>query len=120
MKKNRILPICTTAAVAAIMISGGLMTAQTHNAVAAVQAPGGAGQPTVEEARQFTDAAEARLLDLWIKAGRAQWVQDTFITDDTEILAAQADQNVKAATSELAEQARRFEALDLAPDIARS
>src|ERR1700735_4947078 len=32
-------------------------------------------KPTAEEARAFTDAAEARLLDLWIKSQRASWVQ---------------------------------------------
>ena len=94
------------------------MTFQTQKAASAAQTQA-AAPPTVEEARQFTEAAEKRLLDLWVKAGRAQWVQETFITDDTEILAAQADQNVKAATSELAAQARRFESLDLPPDVER-
>lgn len=94
------------------------MTFQSQEAASATQTQA-AAPPTVEEARQFTEAAEKRLLDLWVKAGRAQWVQETFITDDTEILAAQADQNVKAATSELAAQARRFEPLDLPPDIER-
>ncbi len=95
------------------------MTFQSQKAASAAQPQAAAPPPTVEEARQFTDAAEKRLLDLWVKASRAQWVQETFITDDTEILAAQADQNVKAATSELAAEARRFESLDLPPDVAR-
>ena len=94
------------------------MTFQTQKTASAAP-PQASAPPTVAEARQFTDAAEKRLLDLWIKASRAQWVQETFITDDTEILAAQADQNVKAATSELAAQARRFESLDLPPDVER-
>ena len=94
------------------------MTFQSQKAASAAQ-PQATPPPTVAEARQFTDAAEKRLLDLWIKASRAQWVQETFITDDTEILAAQADQNVKAATSELAAQAQRFEPLDLPPDVKR-
>ena len=42
------------------------------------------GAPTVEEARAFVEAAEARLYDLGTKAGRAAWVQANFITDDTE------------------------------------
>ena len=33
---------------------------------------------TVEEARAFTDSAEKKLLDLWIKSSRASWVQQTF------------------------------------------
>ena len=54
--------------------------------------------PTPDEAREFVDAAENRLLDLWIKLQRAQWVQETFITADTEEMAAEADEAVKAAT----------------------
>ena len=60
------------------------------------------GPPTVEEARKFTAEAEARLLELWVKGSRAQWVMETYITPDTEQIAAEADQQVKAAVSELA------------------
>jgi peptidyl-dipeptidase A len=75
--------------------------------------------PTVEEARRFTDAAEKRLLDLWIKGQRADWVHENFITDDTEQMAADADGAIASATAELALQARRYEKLDLPYDVAR-
>ena len=65
------------------------------------------------------DRAEARLLSLWIDQQRAQWVSSNFITDDTELIAASADQAVKAATADLAQQARRFAGLTLPPDLAR-
>jgi len=77
------------------------------------------GAPTVAEARQFADNAEKQLLDLWIKAGRAQWVHETFITDDTEQMSADADAAQKSATAELAAGARRFEGLKLPDDVAR-
>jgi peptidyl-dipeptidase A len=75
--------------------------------------------PTLAEARAFVDGAEKRLLDLWIKAGRAEWVQQNFITQDTERMAADADQEVNAATTELAAEATRFDKLRLPADIAR-
>jgi len=75
--------------------------------------------PSVSEARAFVDAAEKRLLDLWIKAGRAEWVQLNFITEDTERIAADADQAVNAATTELAAKATRFDKLRLPEDVAR-
>jgi peptidyl-dipeptidase A len=75
--------------------------------------------PTLDEARAFVDAAERRLLDLWIKQQRAQWVQETFITADTEEIAAEADEAVKVETSALAAQAHRYEKLELAEDAAR-
>jgi len=74
---------------------------------------------TVEEARAFTDSAEKKLLDLWIKSSRASWVQQTFITDDTQRIAADADLAVKSATAELAAEARRFDGLKLPDDVAR-
>ena len=58
--------------------------------------------PTVAEAERFITRAETRLLDLWIKSGRASWVSENFITDDTEQISADADAAVKAATTELA------------------
>jgi peptidyl-dipeptidase A len=88
--------------------------AATEASQAAQQAP-----PTVEEARKFTTDAENRLLDLWVKGQRAEWVHETFITYDTEQLAAEADQNVKAAVSELAAQSRRYDGMQLPEDVAR-
>jgi peptidyl-dipeptidase A len=94
-----------------LVVSGAFMTPKI---AAAPDAP-----PTIDEARQFTDAAEKRLLDLWIKDSRANWVHETFITDDTEQMAADADQAAATATAELALQARRFESLKLPDDVAR-
>ena len=77
------------------------------------------GPATKDEAEKFIADAEKRLLDLNIKSGRADWVKSTYVTDDTEALAAQANENLIAATTELAEQSRRYEALDLSPDAKR-
>jgi peptidyl-dipeptidase A len=51
-------------------------------------APARGNAPTAAEAKKFVEEAEAKLMDLWIEASRAGWVQATYITDDTEILAA--------------------------------
>jgi len=72
-----------------------------------------------DEAEKFLADAEKRLLDLNIKAGRADWVKSTFITDDTELLAAEANENLIAATTELAEQSRKYENVDLSPEAKR-
>ena len=72
-----------------------------------------------DEAEKFLADAEKKLLDLNIKAGRAEWVKSTFITDDTEALAADANETLIAATTELAEQSRRFENVDLSPEAKR-
>jgi peptidyl-dipeptidase A len=117
---KRLLFVWVLVAVAAIWIAGRVMRAQARGSAGATsvaQIP--SAPPTVEEAREFTDAAEKRLLDLWIKQQRAQWVQESFITDDTEEIAAEADESVKSATAELAAQANRYEGLTLPADLAR-
>ncbi|HLJ51005.1 MAG TPA: M2 family metallopeptidase [Bryobacteraceae bacterium] len=75
--------------------------------------------PTIAEAKSFMDAAEAKLLDLAVDSARADWVKSTFITYDSEILAAQADEVSIVATMKLAKEATRFDQLQLPPDLAR-
>src|ERR1035438_2638776 len=75
--------------------------------------------PTVAEAEAFMKNAEAKMLELSVSAARADWVKATYITDDTEILAAQADERAIAAQVEFAKQATRFDGLKLPPELAR-
>jgi peptidyl-dipeptidase A len=75
--------------------------------------------PTVEEARAFLDGAEVRLLDLSNRQSRADWVSQTYITDDTEKISAEATQALIAVTMDLAKQATRFDALTLPEDLRR-
>src|SRR5690242_20249334 len=57
---------------------------------------GAKGAPTVKEAEAFMTKAEAQLDDLGVRASRAQWVQENFITDDTETMSAQAQEHLTA------------------------
>jgi peptidyl-dipeptidase A len=78
-----------------------------------------ASKPTVAEAEQFISQAEARLSELNTRAARAGWVQENFITDDTEAIAADANELGTAAVTELVEQTKRFDGLALPPALAR-
>ena len=75
--------------------------------------------PTVAEAQSFMDRAEAELLKMAILQGRAGWVQETYITDDTELLAADQNERVIARTTELVNEGKRFESLNLPPELKR-
>jgi peptidyl-dipeptidase A len=80
----------------------------------ATKAPPAAGTapPTAsatEDARTFADDTERHLLKLWIDQGRADWVKSTFITDDTEILAALLADRTISATVKSAKEAARFD-----------
>jgi len=78
-----------------------------------------ASKPTVAEAQQFMLQAQARLNEIQVKAARASWVQENFITDDTQALSADLQDQLTAATTELIEQAKRFDGLTLPPELAR-
>lgn len=78
-----------------------------------------ASKPTVAEAEQFIAQAEARLNQLNTRAARAAWVQENFITDDTEAISADANEQSTAAVTELVEEAKRFDGLPLPPTVAR-
>src|ERR1022692_1673139 len=77
------------------------------------------GPPTVAEAEAFMTNAEQRLLQLSVEAGRADWVKLNFITEDTELLAAKADERAINTAVELAKQSVRFDKLSLPDALAR-
>jgi len=77
------------------------------------------GQAAIE-ASAFVDSATSVLEDLSTKTSRAGWVQATYITDDTELLAAQANEVYVTAATNLAEEAARYvNAPGLSYDVAR-
>jgi peptidyl-dipeptidase A len=78
-----------------------------------------ATQPTVAEAKAFMDKAEAEILKMTAIQQRAGWVQETYITDDTELLAADQNEKAIARTTELIEQSKRFDSLKLPDDLRR-
>jgi len=77
------------------------------------------GKATAAEAENFIGNAEKRLLDLNLKYSYADWEKSTNITDQTEEKSANANKELIAATTELAEQATKFEGLQLSADTQR-
>jgi peptidyl-dipeptidase A len=75
--------------------------------------------PTVADAEAFMKKAEAQLSELSVQVSQANWVHDNFITDDTEALAADANDQYTAVTTQLVEQAKQFDGLQLPPQLAR-
>jgi peptidyl-dipeptidase A len=75
--------------------------------------------PTLAEARAFLERAQSKLMELSIQDQRAAWVRSTFITYDSEILSAKADENQIAATMQLAKESTRFSQLKMPEEMAR-
>jgi peptidyl-dipeptidase A len=76
-------------------------------------------KPTLAEAEKFIADTENLLADLAAKESRADWVQSNFITDDTEAIASQANQDYIAATTKIAGEVKRFDGMKLPPILDR-
>jgi peptidyl-dipeptidase A len=78
-------------------------------AEAVVTPPPAPAGPTLEEARQFINEAETRLLELGIRSNQASWVQANFITEDTQAISAAASEQFITAGVDFAKRASRFD-----------
>ena len=118
-KAVRFFPLVPAIMFLVPVIFGSLMSAQTSSVATTSQTTAQQGPPTVAEAEEFIRNAETRLNDLTVKASRAAWVQANFITDDTQQMAAEANEVLIGATTELAKQATRYDYLKLSDELAR-
>jgi len=76
-------------------------------------------KPSPEDARKFIDEVEQKLLVMGVEQSRADWIENTYITDDTEAVSAKEDQRVIDATVDYVKQSKRFDGLHLDPVTAR-
>src|SRR5277367_2258665 len=83
-------------------------------------APAKAKPATAAEAKAYVEMLNADLLQLNVRDATAQWVKNTYITDDTERLAADSDDAVLAYVAEALRYIQRFEGLKLDPETART
>src|SRR5712671_429608 len=70
-------------------------------------------QPTAADAKAFLDATNQAMLKLGVEQNQAGWVQQNFITDDTEALGARANQRYIDAIARAVKETPRFDKLDL-------
>jgi peptidyl-dipeptidase A len=82
---------------------------------------GSAPSPTIQEAQAFVDDTEDNLRRLWVGRDRASWVNENFITADTEALAAAGEEATAAYVADAITRSRRYDAIrsELPPDVAR-
>jgi len=70
---------------------------------------------TPADATAFLNNVNDTLLRLGSQQAQAGWVQQTYITDDTEALAARANQAANDAGARFAKESTRFDRVDLPP-----
>jgi peptidyl-dipeptidase A len=78
-----------------------------------------AGPPTAADTAAFLKDVDAKMLSLGIDLNQAGWVQQNFITVDTEALNAKANKVYIETVARFAKEAARFNGLDLPPDQRR-
>src|SRR5215831_11219553 len=89
-----------------------LTMAAIATAACAKQAPATAAAPTAADAKKFLDGVNDDMLRLQIEGNQAGWVQQNFITDDTEAIEARVNQRVTDAIAKYAREAARFDKVD--------
>jgi peptidyl-dipeptidase A len=94
MRKTMISALAVTAALA-----GGMAVAQTATA------------PTKAEADAFVARAEKELADFGVEAARIAWVNNTYITDDTDALSAKYGAVGTEMSVKFAKEAARYQAV---------
>jgi peptidyl-dipeptidase A len=76
--------------------------------------------PTPADAKAFAEKTNEELKDLWSDWERAEWIKSTYITHDTELMAAEHHEGVMAYTAKAIAESTKFKGLALDPDTART
>jgi peptidyl-dipeptidase A len=103
-----------SAASAILLASVIVLSAQSAPAPATTKHPA-----TPAGVKTFLEEANLRLLELGNASSRAGWTQSTYITPDTEIMAAQANEALVNAQTRYAKEAFRFDKVEVSPDERR-
>src|SRR3954453_12289116 len=72
-----------------------------------------------QDAKKFLEDAEQKLMKLNLEASHADWIRANFITYDSEVLSAAADERAISEGVRLAKGAAKFDKTKLPPDMAR-
>jgi peptidyl-dipeptidase A len=76
--------------------------------------------PADETADQFVARINSEFRDSYAELSAAQWISSTYITDDSEMLAAKANERWLTQLNGWIQQERRFEGRQMSPATARS
>jgi peptidyl-dipeptidase A len=89
-------------------------------AAASAQTAPAKKKPTAADAKAFIERTNADLKKLYVDAARTDWVKNTFITDDTEQLSAQAAEKLMVYQAQAIKEAATFDGVAVDADTARA
>ena len=84
--------------------------------IGAACAPNQTAAPTAADAAQFLGSVSDTVKKLSVEANQAGWVQQNFITDDTEALEARVNQRYTDAVARFAKESARFDKVSVPAD----
>jgi peptidyl-dipeptidase A len=85
-----------------------------------IEGTAGAGAQKQETADEFVARVNRDLTDIDLETSAADWTQNTYITPDTQLLNARAQDRYLGYLSRAAEESKRYDGQQLAPATARS
>ena len=83
------------------------------------KAPETQAAPTRQEAKEFLENASVEIAELYDYGGRVSWIKANFVTQDTNFLESKVGEQFGLLSTRLANEAKRFNGLDLPADMAR-
>ena len=109
-------------ALLALAIAGtaGLVACKRDAAPAATATPAAASAPANETADQFIARVNEEVRKLSTELSSAQWLSNTYINSDSEMIAAKANERWLGQLNVWIEQAKRFEGQQMSPETARA
>ncbi|HET8542488.1 MAG TPA: M2 family metallopeptidase [Anaeromyxobacter sp.] len=91
----------------------------TPAAAPAPAAPAVPGPPTAADAKAFVAQVNDDLKRLTVRSATAEWIKQTYITDDTERISAAMTEDLMAYMSRIVPEAARFDGVSADPDTKR-
>ncbi len=76
--------------------------------------------PKDETADQFIERVNRELKAMYPEITAAQWISNTYITDDSKLIAAKSNEHFLTQLNDWLEQAKRFEGKDMSPPTSRA
>ena len=101
------------------LVPGGLVLALSILAAACGGSETTAAPKSADDAKQFLTNVNKTMLKLGIEAAQAGWVAQNFITEDTEALNSETANELAMAYQKLAQEAKKFDNVTVAPDVRR-
>jgi len=103
-----------------LAVAAGLLSLSACNKAPSPEAPATAAQPAGETADEFVARVNAELKAGYPEQTSAQWLSSTFINDDSQRVAAKANERSLAQLNQWIEQAVAFEGTPMSADSRRA